>query len=322
MVSELYWNYVAAVMTNIASGEGTSAENANASLNHQNAMNPNPNARSEEFDDPLYLHITENPNLILLSPPLSKLNCSSWSRSMNIALEVKNKFGLIDGSIPCPSPLDAKFAVWRRCNNIVCSWILKSLNSTIAESDLYYEKAQDIWNKLKERYSQMDPHKIAELQNEIFRNTQGNKTINEYFTKCNALWEQLNAMRPLPIYECNPRCSCTLLSKIQKEKEDDRVIRFLEGLNDEFETLKSGILVMDPIPTMEKVLNMALKIERKTNGSLNQKNIQVVQSNALQNNQGQFAEEVGTVAFSTSNNNKKKFNNFGGKMCLDAPTVT
>ncbi|XP_019192722.1 PREDICTED: uncharacterized protein LOC109187017 [Ipomoea nil] len=231
MVSELYRSYVAAVTTNIASGEGTSAGNPagdeNASFAHLNATNSNPNGRNDEFDDPLYLHITKNPNLVLVSPPLTELNYSSWSRSMKIALEVKNKFGLVDGLIPCPSHLDARYTVWRRCNNIVCSWILKSLNSTIAESVLYCEKAQDIWNKLKERYLQTDPHKIAEIQNEIFRNTQGNKTINEYFTKCNALWEQLNAMRPLPNCECNPRCSCTLLSKIQKEKEDDRVIRFL-----------------------------------------------------------------------------------------------
>lgn len=98
---------------------------------------------------------------------------------------------------------------------------------------------------------------------------QGNMTTIEYFTKYNALWEQLNAMRPLPVCECVPRYSCTLLSKIQKEREDDQVIRFLEEFNDEFETIKFGVLVMDPVPAMEKVLNMALKLERKLNGIIN-----------------------------------------------------
>ncbi|XP_019184566.1 PREDICTED: uncharacterized protein LOC109179511 [Ipomoea nil] len=63
---------------------------------------------------------------------------------------------------------------------------------------------------------------------------------------------------------------------------------------------------------MEKVLNMALKVERKINGSLNQRNIEVLQSNAVQNSQGQSTEDSGTVAFSASNN-KKKFGNNGGK---------
>ncbi|XP_019171419.1 PREDICTED: uncharacterized protein LOC109166975 [Ipomoea nil] len=291
---------------------GTNSAGIGNTSPNQNTASQGPNLRGDEVNDPIYLHVTENPNLILVSPPLTELNYASWSRSMKIALQVKNKFGLVDGSVPCPEQSDSRFATWTRCNKIVCPWILRSVNSTIAETVLYYEKAEDIWIKLRDRYSQTDPHRIAELQNEIYKNTQGNNSINEYFIKCNALWEQMKAMRPLPVCECNPRCSCKLLSKIQKEKEDDQVIRFLEGLNDEFESIKSGVLIMDPIPTMEKVLNMALKVERKINGSLNQRNTEVVQSNAVQNTQGQSTEDSGTVAFSASNN-KKKFGNNGGK---------
>ncbi|XP_019158012.1 PREDICTED: uncharacterized protein LOC109154739 [Ipomoea nil] len=273
MVSERnHRSYAAAVITNAGAGEGTSAGNAGAPANqttaNPNFLNQTPFHRADEFDDPLYLHITENPNLILVSPPLSECNYASWSRSMKIALGVKNKFGFVNGDILNPGQGDIKYAVWKRCNDIVWSWILKSVNSTIAESVLYFEFAEDIWKALEKRYSQADPHRIVEIQNEIFKNLQGNMTINEYFTKCNGLWEQLNAMRPIPVCECLPRCSCRLLSKIQKDREDDQVIRFLEGLKDEFETIKSGVLVMDPIPTMEKVLNMALKLERKLNGSM------------------------------------------------------
>ncbi|XP_019153615.1 PREDICTED: uncharacterized protein LOC109150164 [Ipomoea nil] len=269
----------------------------------------------DEFDDPLYLHITENPNLILVSPPLSECNYASWSRSMKIALGVKNKFGFVNGDIPNPGEGDIKYAIWKRCNDILCSWILKSLNSTIAESVLYFEFVKYIWKALKKRYSQADPHRIAEIQNEIFKNMQGNMTINEYFTKCNALWEQLNAMRPMPICECLPRCSCSLMSKIKKDREDDQVIRFLEGLNDEFETIKSGVLVMDPIPAMKKVLNMALKLERKLNGSVSHRNNEIIQSNAVQNSSTQSIDDQNIVVVSASYN-KKRFNNNGGRIVL------
>ncbi|XP_019171340.1 PREDICTED: uncharacterized protein LOC109166896 [Ipomoea nil] len=133
-------------------------------------MNSSPNhaqRAADEFDDPWYLHITENPNLILVSPPLSEVNYASWSRSMKIALEVKNKFGFADGSILKPEINDPKYTIWKRCNNIVCSWIFKSLSPTIAEGVLYLEVASDVWNTLKKRYSQVDSHRIAELQNEI-----------------------------------------------------------------------------------------------------------------------------------------------------------
>ncbi|XP_019172610.1 PREDICTED: uncharacterized protein LOC109168019 [Ipomoea nil] len=131
----------------------------------------NKNQRSEGFDNPLFLHVTENPNLNLVSPSLTELNYASWSRSMRIALEVKNKFAFAEGTIPRPEINDLKLASWRRCNRIVCSWILKSINPSIADS------------------------------NEIFRNVQGSLTVNEYCTKSNALWQQMNALRPLLLCE-------------------------------------------------------------------------------------------------------------------------
>ncbi|XP_019200274.1 PREDICTED: uncharacterized protein LOC109193901 [Ipomoea nil] len=303
MVSERHTYAAAVTMNNQAAGEGSSAGQT---------ANQNQIQRNDEFDDPLYLHITENPNLVLVSPALSEHNYASWSRSMKMALEVKNKFGFASGSIPKAVENDPKFGVWKRCNNVVCSWLLKSLNSTIAESVLYYELAADIWKILEKRYSQADPHRIAELQNEIFRNVQGNMTINEYFTKSHALWERMNAMRPITLCECLPRCSCTLLSKIQKERVDDQVIRFLEGLSDDYESVKSNVLVMDPIPEMEKVLNMTLKMERKINGSISQRSSDLVQSNVIQNSQNQPTDEHSSVAVSASNT-KKKFNGNGGK---------
>ncbi|XP_019200285.1 PREDICTED: uncharacterized protein LOC109193914 [Ipomoea nil] len=242
MVSE-HRSYAAVVISeNQNNNNGGSTEQAGAGASSsQNPMNAD---HAQEFDDPWYLHIMKNRNLILVFPRLSEVNYASWSRSMRIALEVKNKYGFVDGSIVRPEETDRRFAVWKRCNNIVCSWILKSLSSTIAEGVLYLEAASDLWNTLKKRYSQVDSHRIAELQNEIYRCLQGNLSINEYFTKSNGLWMQMNAMRPIPDCECIPKCSCTLVSKIQKEKEEDQIIRFLEGLSEEYESIKSAILVM------------------------------------------------------------------------------
>ncbi|XP_019175841.1 PREDICTED: uncharacterized protein LOC109171161 [Ipomoea nil] len=262
---------------------------------------------AQEFDDPWYLHIRENPNWNLVSPPLSEVYYASWNRSMKIALGVKKKYGFVDGSITRPEESDRRFSVWRRCNNIVCSWILKPLSSTIAEGVLYLETASDVWNTLKMRYSQIDSHRIAELQNEIYRCSQGNLSINEYFTKNNGLWMQMNAMRPIPACECVPKCTCSLVSKIQKEKEEDQIIRFLEGLSEEYESIKFAILVMEPIHAIEKVLSTALKMERKIKNSFNQRNNDTVQANVLQNNQDQYEEEQPLVVVSALNS-KKKYN--------------
>ncbi|XP_019197689.1 PREDICTED: uncharacterized protein LOC109191485 [Ipomoea nil] len=226
-----------------------------------------------------------------------------------MALEVKNKYDFVSGAIPSPNEGDPRHAAWRRCNRIVCSWILRSVSPAIAESVMYFDKASEIWSALNRRYSQTYPHKISEVQNEIYKNVQGNLSVNEYFTKCNSLWQQLSTLRPLPLCECTPRCSCTLMEKLQKEREDDCVIRFLEGLSEEYEPVKSGVLVMDPMPDVGKVFNMALKLERKIRGIISG----LIQANAAQNSgQTQAIYEQNVVAYSSSNN-KKKFSSNGAK---------
>lgn len=73
----------------------------------------------------------------------------------------------------------------------------------------------------------------------------------------------MSALRPLPVCECQPKCSCELINKIRKEREEDYAIRFLKGLNEEFASLKSGVLVLESIPPVYKVFGMALKLERR-----------------------------------------------------------
>lgn len=141
MVSERGGRSYAAAVVMEADGEGNRADRAGTSSNQTSASQ---NQRNDDFDDPLYLHITENPNIALVSPPLSEINYASWSRSMKIALEVKNKFGFVNGAISCPEEFDPKIASWRRCNRIVASWILKSLTPDIADGVMYFDKASDI----------------------------------------------------------------------------------------------------------------------------------------------------------------------------------
>lgn len=72
-------------------------------------------------------------------------------------------------------------------------------------------------------------------------------------------------------------------SKIQKEREDDHVIRFLKGLNDEFDSIKSGVLMLDPMPSVDQVFFMAVKLEREMNDTA-QGNNGIMHANVSQGN--------------------------------------
>lgn len=224
---------------------------------------------------------------------------------MIMALEVKNKIGFLDCTVVRPEDGDPKLYLWKRCNTMVRSWILKAVKPTIAESIMYFDKAQDVWEDLRDRFSQSDPHRISELQKMIYNNKQGNLSISDYYSKCKGLWEQLADLRPLPLCECVPRCSCSLVSKVRQEREEDRVIRFLEGLNDEFDSVKSSVLLIEPLPTVDKVFKMAIKVERKLAREIG--NSGIIQSNTVETTLAESEQNIAAVVPGSnySNNGKK-----------------
>jgi hypothetical protein len=91
----------------------------------------------DNISDLLTVHHSDLPELVLVSKPLEEHNYDQWSRSIRIVLSAKNKLGFIDGTIKPSESINVKSAIWQRCNDIVLSWILQSLNPDIASRVLY-----------------------------------------------------------------------------------------------------------------------------------------------------------------------------------------
>ncbi|KAI5330645.1 hypothetical protein L3X38_030043 [Prunus dulcis] len=209
------------------------------------------------ISDPLNLHHSDSPGLVLVSKPLEGHNYGQWSRSMRIALSAKNKLGFIDGTIKSPASTDAKSAIWQRCNDMVLSWILQSLHPDIASSVLYCTSASMVWNDLQDRFSQSNDSRIYQIRQEIAEHRQGHLTISEYYTKLKALWDELDSYHE-PII-CN--CEGSKTRALREEKE--RVMQFLMGLNEPYSTVRGSILMMSPIPDTRRVHGLILQHERQ-----------------------------------------------------------
>ncbi|XP_019151968.1 PREDICTED: uncharacterized protein LOC109148687 [Ipomoea nil] len=232
---------------------------------------------------------------------------------MRIALEIKNKWCIVNGDVAAPSNDHHLYAAWKRCNLMVCSWIFRSVHTSIAQSIMHLDRAKDAWEDLRRRFSQHDAQRVSILQSDIYSLRQGNLSINEYYTKCKTLWEQLNTLRPLPQCKCNPKCNCNLIDQIRNEREEDYVIRFLQGLIDEYNSLKSSVLVLDPLPEVYKVFVMAEKLERQitfANLSTCNMNMDATQANAVHQNS---SEEI--IAALNTYNYKRNGNNNKGAKC-------
>jgi hypothetical protein len=80
---------------------------------------------------------------------------------MRRALGAKNKFDFVNATIEVPADdFDPSFKAWCRCNMLVHSWIMNSVDDSIAQSIVYLENALDVWNELKERFSHGDHIRI------------------------------------------------------------------------------------------------------------------------------------------------------------------
>jgi hypothetical protein len=114
-----------------------------------------------------------------------------------------------------------------------------------------------------------DRIRVAQLHQEIANLKQGNRKISEYFTELRSLWEELEQYRPLPRCNCPIPCTCVAMRNSRSFKLEDRIIQFLIGLNDEYQGVASQVLLMEPMPLINKVFTMVMQQERKLSYGLN-----------------------------------------------------
>ncbi|KAI9200174.1 hypothetical protein LWI28_003711 [Acer negundo] len=132
-------------------------------------VDPNADYSRPNISNPYFTHHSDHQGLVLISKPLNGDNYSTWKRVMTLALNSKNKLGFINGSISAPSKtVDLEsYAAWSRCNDMVHSWIVNTLSPKISDSVINYSFANEVWEDLRERFSQSNAPCIFEIQRDI-----------------------------------------------------------------------------------------------------------------------------------------------------------
>jgi len=122
------------------------------------------------------------------------------------------KYEFVDGTIePIDDDFDPLFRPWNRCNNLVHSWIVNSVSPSIAQSIIFMENTCDVWNDLKERFSQGDLVRVSKLMQEIYALQQDSKTVIAFCFELKILWEELEIYMSVPNCVCRVRCSCEFM---------------------------------------------------------------------------------------------------------------
>ncbi|XP_018632595.1 uncharacterized protein [Nicotiana tomentosiformis] len=141
---------------------------------------------------------------------------------------------------------------------MVIFWLTSSLSPEIAKSVQYSETAESIWRQLNTRYGTVNGTKKFKIKRELAFTCQGALDIASYFKKLKKLWDELIVMSSNHAKNYN----CAAKPGLEQEEEENRVHQFLMGLNETYVNVRSNILLMNPLPSLDNVYNIFLQDEK------------------------------------------------------------
>lgn len=226
---------------------------------------------SFDYDDPLYLHPSDNTTATIISFKLvGTENFRIWLNSMTRCLKGRNKLGFVDGSIAKPSDDNTKIVKWERVNAMVCSWILGSLSEPIYTSHASTEYASTMWKELYETYHKSDGFVIFNLHQKINSTNQSSLYVSDYYNKLDALWKEYDDLTNLH------DCVCEASTRFNGHSKLIKLMQFLNGLEDSFNQVKSHILLMEPLPNVRTAFSIISREESfQKNGLLSRNPLKV-----------------------------------------------
>ncbi|KAK4395262.1 hypothetical protein Sango_1680500, partial [Sesamum angolense] len=179
--------------------------------------------RSSYSSEVLQLLSSDHPGLILVSSPLDGKNFLAWSRAVRRALGAKSKLGFITGACRKPTGDPELIEQWTRVDCMVASWLLNTMTKNISNAFIYAKSARTLWIDLEQ--------------------------------------SMVNAMVPFSI-NLNEKLP-QFLKATADLAEQRQLMQFLMGLNDEYDTVRSQILVNEPLPSVNVAYSMVLRVEKQ-----------------------------------------------------------
>ncbi|CAA0833930.1 Unknown protein [Striga hermonthica] len=127
----------------------------------------------------------------------------------------------------------------------------------IAEGFIYVDSAFQLWEIINQRFGESNAALLFSLQKEIANIKQGSSSVVLYFTKLNRLWDECSTLAPLPL------CGCAKSKELLEMDSRNKLMQFLMGLNETYDSISSQILLMDQLPNVNKAYSLVLQEERK-----------------------------------------------------------
>ena len=156
--------------------------------------------------------------------------------------------GFLDGSYPEPATNDPSFSDWDINNSMVMSWLINSMETSIAEIYLLYPIAKAIWDTVTMAYSDFDDSsQMLHMRTWSRALRQGDSRVTQYFNSLTKLWQKLDLFSPQIWHD--PKDAAIYRQILTRE----RIYDFLAGLDLSLDDVRGRILSTKPLPSLDVI---------------------------------------------------------------------
>ncbi|KAI3678255.1 hypothetical protein L6452_37540 [Arctium lappa] len=151
---------------------------------------------------------------------------------------------------------------WLRCDAMIKGWLTTAMEKEIRVSVKYANTAEEIWKDLRERFGKESAPRAYELKQLLSTTRHDGASISAYYTKLRGIWDEIGSVFSIPKCSC-AGCGCGISKKLGELKDKERLYEFLLGLDSDFSTIKTQILAMKPIPTLDEAYHLVAEDEQQ-----------------------------------------------------------
>ncbi|XP_047955385.1 uncharacterized protein LOC125201352 [Salvia hispanica] len=176
---------------------------------------------------------------------LNGKNYPIWSRLMKVKIGGRGAYSYIRKEPPEPG--SKEYDDWEEDDLVVFSWIVDNIEDDIIADFAHHQTSKALWDSLAVTYdSKADPYLIYDLEEKAINIRQGDLDLETYYRRINGLWINIDRSQKQPITCCDKG-----VDQFREFSSSKRLIKFLTGLNQEYDSIKREILKEEPHPSVE-----------------------------------------------------------------------
>ena len=187
----------------------------------------------------------KNSKNVTVAFKLNGKNYPLWSRLIKVKIGGRGAYSHIRNNPPEPG--SKGYDDWEEDDLVVFSWIVDNIENDIVADFAHHLTSKALWDSLAVTFeNRADKYHIYDLEDKAINIKQGNLDLETYYRRIHGLWISIDRSQKQPISCCDKG-----IDQFRTYSNEKRLIKFLTGLNQEYDSIRRDILKEEPTPSVE-----------------------------------------------------------------------